>query len=78
MHPMNCRNLLTGFGVALALPRAAFASTLPQDGKGDKGVMLMNRIGPFASTLHLADSDGSGERPLLPASALDPRAASTP
>ncbi|MGW2822650.1 TolB family protein [Streptomyces sp. NPDC001443] len=32
---------------------------------GKKGVMLMNRIGPSASTLYIANIDGSGERPLL-------------
>ena len=40
--------------------------------------MLMNRIVPSASTLSLADSDGSGERPLLTASALDDHASFSP
>lgn len=40
--------------------------------------MLMNRIGPSASTLYVADSDGSGERPLLPVSALDYHATFSP
>lgn len=36
-----------------------------------QGVMLMHRIGPSASTLHVANADGSGERALLPSSGFD-------
>ncbi|MDQ6635402.1 MAG: hypothetical protein M3Z10_11690 [Gemmatimonadota bacterium] len=36
-----------------------------------KGVMLMNRIGPSASTLYIANADGSGEHQLLPTSGFD-------
>ena len=35
------------------------------------GVMLMNRIGPSASTLYVANADGSGEHALLPSSGFD-------
>ena len=35
------------------------------------GVMLMNRIGPSASTLHIANADGSGERRLFADSSFD-------
>ena len=45
------------------------ASVPPQTGPQD--VMLMNRIGPSASTLFVANADGSGERPLLPSSGFD-------
>jgi Tol biopolymer transport system component len=33
--------------------------------------LLIHRIGPAASTIHIARADGSGDRPLLAASALD-------
>ncbi len=39
--------------------------------KPDKQVMLMNRIGPSASELFVANADGTGEHPLLPASGFD-------
>jgi Tol biopolymer transport system component len=38
---------------------------------GKKGVMLMNRIGPSASTLYIADADGTNERKLLQNAAFD-------
>src|SRR5688500_4712174 len=34
-------------------------------------VMLLNRIGPSASVLYIANADGSRERTLLPASGFD-------
>ena len=34
-------------------------------GTGTKGVMLMNRIGPSASELYIANSDGTDQRKLL-------------
>jgi Tol biopolymer transport system component len=40
-------------------------------GTGTKGVMLMNRIGPSASELYIANSDGSDERKLLAESVFD-------
>lgn len=61
MRPVSRRDLLTGFGVALALARAGLASTLPQDGRGE-GATLMVRITLSASTPLLADSHGSRER----------------
>ena len=36
-----------------------------------KPVMLMNRIGPSASELFIANADGSNERPVLPKSGFD-------
>ena len=49
-----------------------------QASPGRKGVMLMNRIGPSASTLYIANSDGSDERPLLAASGMDYHASFSP
>ena len=37
-----------------------------------KGVMLMNRIGPSASTLYVANADGSEEHELLATSGFGP------
>ncbi len=37
----------------------------------EKGVMLMNRIGPSASELYVANADGTNERKLLATSAYD-------
>ncbi|MFJ4856943.1 hypothetical protein [Streptomyces sp. NPDC088730] len=58
-------------GVAL-LPKP-FAVAAAASGK--KGVMLMNRIGPSASTLCVANADGSDERVLLQSPAFDHHAA---
>ncbi|MDH7639280.1 hypothetical protein [Sphingomonas oryzagri] len=43
-----------------------------------KGVMLMNRIGPSASALYIANADGSDERLLLPEGNLDYHASFSP
>jgi Tol biopolymer transport system component len=43
-----------------------------------KDVMLMNRIGPSASELYIANADGSGEKKLLPNPALDYNASFSP
>jgi Tol biopolymer transport system component len=71
------RNLLKGLS-ALALTahrgrqaRAQDAIPGPLPGTGKKGVMLMNRIGPSASELYIANSDGTDERKLLPESVFD-------
>ena len=40
-------------------------------GAGTKGVMLMNRIGPSASELYIANPDGTDERKLLAESVFD-------
>jgi Tol biopolymer transport system component len=71
------RNLLTAIPAtalmahpaARALAQGAGLPSAP--GPGKSGVMLMNRIGPSASELYIANSDGTGERKLLPESVFD-------
>lgn len=48
-----------------ALPATALAAQPAFATPRKKGVMLMNRIAPTVSQLHVANVDGSGERPLL-------------
>jgi Tol biopolymer transport system component len=68
---INRRNLLRGISAAAltahharqAMAQGAVPGAVP--GTRKKGVMLMNRIGPSASELYVADSDGTGERKLL-------------
>ena len=60
------RSLLPPFVLALS------AMCLPRgDAVAQKGVMLMNRIGPSASTLYVAQADGSNEHALLATSGFD-------
>ena len=56
---------ITAFSVGLA-----FTVTLSMSA-GPKQTMLMNRLGPSAMTLYIANGDGSGERPLFPSSRFD-------
>lgn len=71
------RSLLTGFPAAVLTAhqvcqvRAQDATPGSALGTGKKGVMLMNRIGPSASELYIANFDGSNERKLLRESAFD-------
>jgi len=46
--------------------------------KGNKGVMLMNRIGPSTSTLYVANIDGTNERRLLNDSRFEYHASFSP
>lgn len=69
---MNRRNVLKMLGATLLLPAGAAAAPRM------KGVMLMNRIGPSASQLYLANTDGSDERPFLPGNGLDYHASFAP
>ena len=71
------RHLLKGFS-AVALTAHQVRQAMAQDavpgsilGTRGKGVMLMNRIGPSASELYIANSDGTGERKLLAESVFD-------
>ena len=41
------------------------------DSAAQKGVMLMNRIGPSSSTLYTSNADGTAEHALLPSSGFD-------
>ena len=60
--------LLVSFGcIAIAALSAAPRHT-----------MLMNRLGPSAMTLYIANGDGSGERPLLQTSGFDYNASFSP
>lgn len=56
--------------VALAVMSSATAA--------DKTRLLIHRIGPSVSTIHIARADGSSERPLLAVSALDYNASLSP
>lgn len=58
---MYRREFLSGAAGALLL------SQMPRNARAEtkKRVMLMNRIGPSASDLYIANADGSGERKLL-------------
>jgi Tol biopolymer transport system component len=60
---MDRREFLTGAAAATLLAQRQSAATAPAARK--KGVMLMNRIGPSASDLYIANADGTGERKLL-------------
>ena len=67
---INRRHCLVGLGAAAltALPTrpAATQSASPViPGTGEKGVMLMNRIGPSSSDLYIANANGTDERKLL-------------
>lgn len=65
---MNRREFLVAAPVALLAAQQA-PEILAQGRK--KGIMLMNRIGPSASELYIANSDGTGERKLLQSSVFD-------
>lgn len=56
--------------VALSLKGVAQSNTR-QSGAGQKPVMLMNRIGPSASELYMANADGTAEHKLLPTKGFD-------
>ena len=62
---MNRRHFLAAAPAALLTAHSALAETRK------KGVMLMNRIGPSASELLIANLDGTGERKFLTDSVFD-------
>ncbi len=66
---MNRRQFLATSSAAAATAALATAiaphSAAAEPAARKKGVLLMNRIGPSTSNLHVANADGSGERKLL-------------
>ena len=78
---MICRNRnpLTLGGALLAAVFGLAGPARTQHARAQKpGVMLMNRIGPSSSELHVSRSDGSDERKLFPASGFDYHASYSP
>jgi Tol biopolymer transport system component len=69
------RNFLKGISAFLLTAdqarQAVAYDALPGSGARKKGVMLMNRIGPSASKLYIANSNGTDERELLAESVFD-------
>ncbi len=65
---MNGKQFLIGVAVAILAVQQPLAA--PAQG-AKKGVMLMNRIGPSASELYIANADGTDERKLLEKSVFD-------
>jgi Tol biopolymer transport system component len=55
----------------LLLATAVLSVTASAQSRPQKGVMLMNRIGPSASTLYVANADGSDDHELLASSGFD-------
>jgi Tol biopolymer transport system component len=60
------------------LPAAALAAQPALAAPRKKGVMLMNRIAPAVSELHVANIDGSGERKLLADTRFEYNASAAP
>ena len=72
---MHRREFLTTVAAAMLL---AQRTTAAPAAARKKGVMLMNRIGPSASELYIANADGSGERKFLQQSVFDYHASYSP
>ncbi len=72
---MDRRAFLAAAPTAALFARGVFAAPLKP---GSKGVMLMNRIGPSASELYIANADGTGERKFLADSQFEYNAAFSP
>jgi Tol biopolymer transport system component len=81
---LNRRNLLMGLPAAALMTQQARPVMAQSQPAGSplvpdkKGVMLMNRIGPSSSDLHIANADGSGERKFLPNAAFEYNASFAP
>jgi Tol biopolymer transport system component len=71
---VNRREFLRAVPAGVLLAQSGIARAAP----GKKGVMLMNRIGPSASDLYIADVDGSNERRLMSSSGFDYHGALSP
>jgi Tol biopolymer transport system component len=66
--PMDRRRFLGNLSAGVWLAQSAstaFAQTLPKE------TLLLNRIGPTASQIFIADADGSNERKLIDSGTLD-------
>jgi Tol biopolymer transport system component len=75
------RNVLTGISAAALVahvPRVMAQNGIAGAAGSKKGVMLMNRIGPSASDLYIANADGTGERKLLHHGVFEYNASFTP
>ena len=83
MNIWKLRHLELLCGFLLALTSFSAPAQLPKQEHGDKlvrekGVMLMNRIGPSTAELFIANADGSAERKLFPVSGFDYHASYSP
>ena len=47
------------------------SALMTRGANAQKGVMLLNRIGPTSSTLYVSNADGSAEHPLVATSGFD-------
>src|SRR5580693_9283993 len=65
---MDRRAFLSTATAAMLLAQRTPAAPAPAR---KQGVMLMNRIGPSASELYIANADGTGERKFLQSSVFD-------
>ena len=71
---MDRRNFLGGAtAAALALAQHPLAALAEESKKasGKEGALLLNRIGPSASQIFIANADGSNERKLIDSGSLD-------
>ncbi|MBI1760130.1 MAG: PD40 domain-containing protein [Acidobacteria bacterium] len=68
----------TGFVEATRWRHHKFLPSEKESAANEKGVMLMNRIGPAASELYVANADGTNERKLLASSGFDYHASYAP
>jgi len=74
---MDRRNFMGGGASAMAAllfaqaPLAALGAEPKKKGKAQAGTLLINRIGPSASQIFIANADGSNERKLIDSGTLD-------
>jgi len=66
MHATHRKGLALGVAFLAAVANPSGLARTQHESAAAPGVMLMNRIGPSMMTLYVANSDGSGERRLLP------------
>jgi Tol biopolymer transport system component len=69
---LDRRNFIGGASaLALSLAQAPVSALAASQKKKEKGVFLLNRIGPVASQIFIANADGSNERKLVDSGTLD-------